>query len=144
MNAFIIIASKSVFGFVVPLYFALKRKALSPNKIIAYFVLLITLFFSFTMLIDQTIELYESRFGLNIKKSISAAEKVGGLYKNQALNRIASINFRRYASLNIQMEESFLRQKHSFLAKLCWPKFVLEERGEFWLPMPQWTFLTFF
>ena len=46
MNAFII-ASKSVFGFIVPIYFALKRNALSPNKIIAYFVLLITLFFSF-------------------------------------------------------------------------------------------------
>ena len=126
MNAFII-ASKSVFGFIVPLYFALKRKALSPNKIIAYFALLITLFFSFTILIDQTIELYESRFGLNIKKSISAAEKVGGLYKNQALNRIASINFRRYASLNIQMKESFHRGKniHS-RKKLCWPKFILE------------------
>ena len=35
MNAFII-ASKSVFGFVVPLYFALKRKALSLNKILSY------------------------------------------------------------------------------------------------------------
>ena len=61
MNAFII-ASKSVFGFIVPLYFAIKRNALSPNKIIAYFVLLITLFFSFTILIDQTIELIHFPF----------------------------------------------------------------------------------
>ena len=144
MNAFII-ASKSVFGFVVPLYFALKRKALSPNKIIAYFALLITLFFSFTILIDQTIELYESRFGLNIKKSISAAEKVGGLYKNQALNRIASINFRRYASLNIQMEESFTQAKTFILGKsFAGQNLFWRERGEFWFTNASMDFFDFF
>ena len=144
MNAFII-ASKSVFGFVVPLYFALKRKALSPNKIIAYFTLLITLFFSFTILIDQTIELYESRFGLNIKKSISAAEKVGGLYKNQALNRIASINFRRYASLNIQMEESFTQAKTFILGKsFAGQNLFWRERGEFWFTNASMDFFDFF
>ena len=144
MNAFII-ASKSVFGFIVPLYFALKRKALSPNKIIAYFALLITLFFSFTILIDQTIELYESRFGLNIKKSISAAEKVGGLYKNQALNRIASINFRRYASLNIQMEESFTQAKTFILGKsFAGQNLFWRERGEFWFTNASMDFFDFF
>lgn len=144
MNAFII-ASKSVFGFIVPLYFALKRKALSPNKIIAYFALLITLFFSFTILIDRTIELYESRFGLNIKKSISAAEKVGGLYKNQALNRIASINFRRYASLNIQMEESFSDAKTFILGKtFAGQNLFWRERGEFWFTNASMDFFDFF
>ena len=144
MNAFII-ASKSVFGFVVPLYFALKRKALSPNKIIAYFVLLITLFFSFTILIDQTIELYESRFGLNIKKSISAAEKVGGLYKNQALNQIASINFRRYASLNIQMKESLTEVKTFILGKsFAGQNLFWRERGEFWFTNASMDFFDFF
>jgi len=144
MNAFII-ASKSVFGFIVPLYFALKRKALSPNKIIAYSVLLITLFFSFTILIDQTIELYESRFGLNIKKSISAAEKVGGLYKNQTLNRIASINFRRYASLNIQMEESFTHAKTFILGKsFAGQNLFWRERGEFWFTNASMDFFDFF
>ena len=144
MNAFII-ASKSVFGFIVPLYFALKRKALSPNKIIAYFALLITLFFSFTILIDRTIELYESRFGLNIKKSISAAEKVGGLYKNQTLNRIASINFRRYASLNIQMEESFTHAKTFILGKsFAGQNLFWRERGEFWFTNASMDFFDFF
>ena len=144
MNAFII-ASKSVFGFIVPLYFALKRKALSPNKIIAYFTLTITLFFSFTILIDQTIELYESRFGLNIKKSISAAEKVGGLYKNQALNRIASINFRRYASLNIQMKESFTQVKTFILGKsFAGQNAFWRERGEFWFTNASMDFFDFF
>ena len=144
MNAFII-ASKSVFGFIVPLYFALKRKALSPNKIITYFALLITLFFSFTILIDQTINLYESRFGLNIKKSISAAEKVGGLYRNQALNRIASINFRRYASLNIQMEESFTEAKTFILGKsFAGQNLFWRERGEFWFTNASMDFFDFF
>jgi hypothetical protein len=144
MNAFII-ASKSVFGFIVPLYFALKRKALSPNKIIAYFALLVTLFFSFTILIDQTIELYESRFGLNIKKSISAAEKVGGLYKNQALNRIASINFRRYASLNIQMKESFTEAKTFILGKsFAGQNLFWRQRGEFWFTNASMDFFDFF
>ena len=56
---------------------------------------------------NKAVELYEKRFGLNISKSIAAAEKVGGLYDNQTLNNVASINFRRYASMNIQMEESW-------------------------------------
>ena len=143
MNAFII-ASKSVFGFIIPLYFALKRKALSPNKIIAYFTLFITLFFSFTILIYRTVELYESRFGLNIEKSLKAAEKVGGLYNNQALNSIASINFRRYASLNIQMEESFTDIRTFILGKsFAGQNLFWRERGNFGLLTPQWIFSTF-
>ena len=144
INAFII-ASKSVFGFIIPIYFALRRKALRPNKIIAYCALLLTLFFSFTILIDKTIELYESRFGLNIKKSISAAEKVGGLYKNQALNRIASINFRRYASLNIQMEESLTDPKTFFLGKsFAGQNLFWRNRGEFWFTNASMDFFDFF
>ena len=112
-----------------------------PNKIIAYCTLLLALFFSFTILIDKTIELYESRFGLNIKKSISAAEKVGGLYKNQALNRIASINFRRYASLNIQMEESLTDPKTFFLGKALQVKIYFGDIGaNSGLQMHRWTF----
>ena len=144
LNAFII-ASKSVFGFIIPIYFALRRKALRPNKIIAYCALLLALFFSFTILIDKTIELYESRFGLNIKKSISAAEKVGGLYKNQALNRIASINFRRYASLNIQMEESLTDPKTFFLGKsFAGQNLFWRHRGEFWFTNASMDFFDFF
>ena len=144
MNAFII-ASKSVFGFIVPIYFALTRKALSLNKILAYFALLTILFFSFTILIDRTIELYESRFGLNIKKSISAAEKVGGLYKNQALNKVASINFRRYASLNIQMRESFTEPKTFIIGKsFAGQNLFWRERGEFWFTNASMDFFDFF
>ena len=144
INAFII-ASKSVFGFIIPIYFALRRKALRPNKIIAYCALLLALFFSFTILIDKTIELYESRFGLNIKKSISAAEKVGGLYKNQALNRIASINFRRYASLNIQMEESLTDPKTFLLGKsFAGQNLFWRQRGEFWFTNASMDFFDFF
>ena len=144
INAFII-ASKSVFGFIIPIYFALRRKALRPNKIIAYCTLFLAIFFSFTILIDKTIELYESRFGLNIKKSISAAEKVGGLYKNQALNRIASINFRRYASLNIQMEESLTDPKTFLLGKsFAGQNLFWRQRGEFWFTNASMDFFDFF
>ena len=143
-NAFII-ASKSVFGFIIPIFFALKRRALSLNKIIAYNIFTIIFIFSFSMLIDKSIEMYESRFGININKSIAAAEKVGGLYDNQTLNRIASINFRRYASLNIQMEESFsnsltLLFGTSFSGQnLFWKK-----RGEFWFTNASMDFFDFF
>ena len=143
-NAFII-ASKSVFGFLIPIFFSLKKRALSFNKFLAYNVLLIIFIFSFKPLMDKTINLYESRFGLNIKKSISAAEKVGGLYRNQTLNTISSINFRRYASLNIQMEESFSNSKIFFIGtsfagqNLFWRK-----RGEFWFTNASMDFFDFF
>ena len=90
---------------------------MSINKIIAYNISILVLLFSFSFMIDKIIDLYESRFGLNIKKSISAAEKVGGLYDNQIINRIASLNFRRYASLNIQMKESFYDLQTFLLGK---------------------------
>ena len=118
---------------------------MSPNKIIAYFTLFITLFFSFTILIDRTVELYESRFGLNIEKSLKAAEKVGGLYNNQALNSIASINFRRYASLNIQMEESFTDIRTFILGKsFAGQNLFWRERGEFWFTNASMDFFDFF
>ena len=143
-NAFII-ASKSVFGFIIPIFFALKRRALSVNKILAYNFFSIILIFSFSLLIDSSIEMYESRFGLNINKSIAAAEKVGGLYSNQALNRIASINFRRYASLNIQMKESFSDAKTFWIGKsFAGQNLFWKQRGEFWFTNASMDFFDFF
>jgi len=143
-NAFII-ASKSVFGFIIPIFFALKRRALSINKILAYNFFSIILIFSFSLLIDSSIEMYESRFGLNINKSIAAAEKVGGLYSNQALNRIASINFRRYASLNIQMKESFSDAKTFWIGKsFAGQNLFWKQRGEFWFTNASMDFFDFF
>ena len=96
-------------------------------------------------MIDKTIDLYESRFGLNIKKSISAAEKVGGLYDNQIINRIASLNFRRYASLNIQMKESFYDLQTFLLGKsFAGQNLFWRERGNSGLLMLQWISLIFF
>ena len=144
LNAFII-ASKSVFGFVIPIFFALKRRAFSLNKIIAYSIFTIGFVFSFSLLIEKSIEMYESRFGININKSIAAAEMVGGLYTNQTLNKVTSINFRRYASLNIQMQES-LSNSNTFLfgtsfsgQNLFWKK-----RGEFWFTNASMDFFDFF
>ena len=144
LNAFII-ASKSVFGFIIPIFFALKRKALSINKLIAYSIF--TIFFTFTisLLIDKSIEMYESRFGLNINKSIAAAEKVGGLYKNQTLNTISSLNFRRYASLNIQMNESFSSLKIFLLGtSFAGQNLFWQKRGEYWFTNASMDFFDFF
>ena len=47
-NAFII-ASKSVFGFLIPIVFAIKRNAMSINKIIAYNISILVLLFSFSI-----------------------------------------------------------------------------------------------
>ena len=144
LNAFII-ASKSVFGFIIPIFFALKRRALSINKLIAYSIF--TIFFTFTisLLIDKSIEMYESRFGLNINKSIAAAEKVGGLYKNQTLNTISSLNFRRYASLNIQMTESFSSLKIFLLGtSFAGQNLFWQKRGEFWFTNASMDFFDFF
>ena len=143
-NAFII-ASKSVFGFLIPIFFALKRNAMSINKIISYSLFIIILLFTFSLIVDKTVDLYESRFGLNIKKSISAAEKVGGLYNNQILNRVASINFRRYASLNIQMKESFNDLQTFMIGKsFAGQNLFWRERGEFWFTNASMDFFDFF
>ncbi len=143
-NAFII-ASKSVFGFLIPIFYALKRNAMSINKIISYSLFIIVLLFTFSLMVDKTVDLYESRFGLNIKKSISAAEKVGGLYNNQILNRIASINFRRYASLNIQMKESFNDLQTFVIGKsFAGQNLFWRERGEFWFTNASMDFFDFF
>ena len=126
------IASKSIFGFIIPIFFALKRKALSVNKLIFYTSLVFLLIFSYTTLVDKTIESYESRFGINIQKSINAAEKVGGLYQSNIMNKFASVNFRRYASLNEQMRTSFSDIKTLFIGEsLAGQKIFWEERGEF-------------
>ncbi len=144
LNAFII-ASKSVFGFLIPILFALKKRSRRLNKIITYNFMIVIFIFSFTPILNKAADLYESRFGLNIKKSIKAAEKVGGLYDNQILNSISSINFRRYASLNIQMTESFSNSKIFLIGtsfsgqNLFWNK-----RGEFWFTNASMDFFDLF
>ena len=144
LNAFII-ASKSVFGFIIPIFFALKRKALSLNKIIAYSIFTVIFIFSFSLLIDKSIEMYESRFGININKSIAAAEMVGGLYSNQTLNRLTSINFRRYASLNIQMQESLSDSRiFPFGTSFSGQNLFWKKRGEFWFTNASMDFFDFF
>ena len=130
-NGFVI-ASKSIFGFIIPIFFALKRKALSVNKLVFYTLFVFLLMISFTTIIDKTVESYESRFGINIQKSINAAEKVGGLYQSNIMNKIASVNFRRYASLNEQMRTSFSDIKTLFIGEsLAGQNIFWEERGEF-------------
>ena len=130
-NGFVI-ASKSIFGFIIPIFFALKRRYLSLNKIIFYNILAIIILFSFDYMSNKAVELYEKRFGLNISKSIAAAERVGGLYDNQTLNNVASINFRRYASMNIQMEESWKGFNSTiFGISLAGQNIFWEKRGEF-------------
>ena len=139
------IASKSIFGFIIPIFFALKRKALSVNKLIFYTSFVFLLIFSFTTLIDKTIESYESRFGINIQKSINATEKVGGLYQTKILNNIASINFRRYASLNEQMRTSFLDIKTLLIGEsLAGQNIFWEERGEWGFKSASMDFFDFF
>ena len=139
------IASKSIFGFIIPIFFALKRKALSVNKLIFYTSFVFLLIFSFATLVDKTIESYESRFGINIQKSINAAEKVGGLYQSKILNNFASINFRRYASLNEQMRTSFSDVKTLLIGKsLAGQNIFWEERGEWGFKSASMDFFDFF
>ena len=143
-NGFVI-ASKSIFGFIIPIFFALKRRYLSLNKIIFYNILAIIILFSFDYISNKAIELYEKRFGLNISKSIAAAERVGGLYDNQTLNNVASINFRRYASMNIQMEESWKGFNSTiFGISLAGQNIFWEKRGEFIFRHASMDFFDFF
>ena len=140
-----VIASKSIFGFIIPIFFALKRRYLSLNKIIFYNILAIIILFSFDYMSNKAVELYEKRFGLNISKSIAAAERVGGLYDNQALNNVASINFRRYASMNIQMEESLKGFNSTiFGISLAGQNIFWEKRGEFIFRHASMDFFDFF
>ena len=143
-NGFVI-ASKSIFGFIIPIFFALKRRYLSLNKIIFYNILTVIILFSFDYMSIKAVELYEKRFGLNISKSIAAAERVGGLYDNQTLNNVASINFRRYASMNIQMEESWKGFNSTiFGISLAGQNIFWEKRGEFIFRHASMDFFDFF
>ena len=143
-NGFVI-ASKSIFGFIIPIFFALKRRYLSLNKIIFYNILAIIILLSFDYMSNKAVELYEKRFGLNISKSIAAAERVGGLYDNQTLNNVASINFRRYASMNIQMEESWKGFNSTiFGISLAGQNIFWEKRGEFIFRHASMDFFDFF
>ena len=77
---------------------------------------------------------YETRFGININKSIAAAKKVGGLYENKIFNSISSINFRRYASLNEQMRGSFSNQNNFlFGVSFTGQRLFWEKRGELYI-----------
>ena len=144
LNAFII-ASKSVFGFIFPIFFALKRRALSINKIMIYNIIAILGIFCLTFMLENAKDMYENRFGLNINKSIAAAEKVGGLYKNDTMNKIASINFRRYASLNTQMKESFSNSKVFLIGtSFSGQNLFWQQRGEFWFTNCSMDFFDFF
>jgi len=139
------IASKSIFGFIIPIFFALKRQALSINKLVFYTLFIFILMISFSTIIEKTVESYESRFGINIKKSINAAEKVGGLYQSDIMNKIASINFRRYASLNEQMRTSFSDIKTFLIGEsLAGQNIFWEKRGEFWFKNASMDFFDFF
>jgi len=143
-NAFII-ASKSVFGFIFPIFFALKRRALSINKIIIYNCIAILGVFLLTFMLENAKNMYENRFGLNINKSIAATKKIGGLYKNNTMNKIASINFRRYASLNTQMEESFSNSRVFLIGKsFSGQNLFWQQRGEFWFTNCSMDFFDFF
>ena len=143
-NGFVI-ASKSIFGFIIPIFFALKRRYLSLNKIIFYNILAIIILFSFDYMSNKAVELYEKRFGLNISKSIAAAERVCGLYDNQTFNNVASINFRRYASMNIQMEESWKGFNSTiFGISLAGQNIFWEKRGEFIFRHASMDFFDFF
>jgi len=143
-NGFVI-ASKSVFGFIIPIYFALRRRALSVNKLIFYNAFILIMIFSFSYLTDKAVEAYEARFGLNIKKSIAAAEKVGGLYDSSSLNKISSILFRRFASLNEQMEESVSNINTFVVGKsIAGQNIFWEKRGEFWFKNASMDFFDFF
>ena len=143
-NGFVI-ASKSVFGFIIPIYFALRRRALSVNKLIFYNIFILSIIFSFSYVTDRAADIYETRFGMNINKSIAAAEKIGGLYNNATINKIASVNFRRYASLNEQMEESFSNFNTFLLGKsFAGQKMFWEKRGEFFFRHASMDFFDFF
>ena len=143
-NAFII-ASKSVFGFIFPIFFALKRRAFSINKIITYNFIAILGVFLLAFMLENAKNMYENRFGLNINKSIAAAGKVGGLYKNNTMNKIASINFRRYASLNAQMKESFSKSNVFFIGtSFSGQNLFWQQRGEFWFTNCSMDFFDFF
>ncbi len=143
-NGFII-ASKSIFGFIIPIFFALKRKYLSLNKLIFYTFSSFIMILSFSTISEKAIELYEKRFGLNISKSIAAAEKVGGLYDNKMINNVASVNFRRYASMNIQMNESYKNLNSALFGKsLTGQNIFWEKRGEFIFRHASMDFFDFF
>ena len=143
-NGFVI-ASKSVFGFIIPIFFALRRKALSINKLIFYTLLIFSIIITFSSIIDITMDAYETRFGVNINKSIDVTTKIGGLYKSEIMNSIASINFRRYASLNVQMEESLSNYNTFLIGKsLVGQNVFWEKRGEFRFKNSSMDFFDFF
>ena len=143
-NGFVI-ATKSIFGFIIPIFFALRRKALSINKLIFYTLLIFSIIITFSSIIDITMDAYETRFGVNINKSIDVTTKIGGLYKSEIMNSIASINFRRYASLNVQMEESLSNYNTFLIGKsLVGQNVFWEKRGEFRFKNSSMDFFDFF
>ena len=76
---------------------------------------------------------------------MKAAEKVGGLSKNQTLNLATSLTFRRSASLINQMEKTF-SDNFVFIigTSFTGQNIFWENRGEFWFKNASMDFFDFF
>ena len=143
-NGFII-ASKSIFGFIIPILFLILRNFTNQNKLLFIIPLFLTIAVFRTPIADLINDSYQKRFGINIEKSMKAAEKVGGLSKNQTLNLATSFTFRRSASLINQMEKSF-SDKFVFIigSSFTGQNIFWENRGEFWFKNASMDFFDFF
>lgn len=143
-NGFII-ASKSIFGFIIPILFLILRNFTNQNKLLFIIPLFLTIIVFRTPIADLINDSYQKRFGINIEKSMKAAEKVGGLSKNQTLNLATSFTFRRSASLINQMEKSF-SDKFVFIigSSFTGQNIFWENRGEFWFKNASMDFFDFF
>ena len=143
-NGFII-ASKSIFGFIIPILFLILRNFTNQNKLLFIIPLFLTIIVFRTPIANLINDSYQKRFGINIEKSMKAAEKVGGLSKNQTLNLATSFTFRRSASLINQMEKSF-SDKFVFIigSSFTGQNIFWENRGEFWFKNASMDFFDFF
>ncbi len=143
-NGFII-ASKSVFGFIIPILFLITRNFTNKNKLLFIIPLFLTIIILRAPITDIINNSYQKRFGINIEKSMKAAEKVGGLSKNQTLNLATSLTFRRSASLINQMEKTF-SDKFVFIigTSFTGQNIFWENRGEFWFKNASMDLFDFF
>ena len=143
-NGFII-ASKSIFGFIIPIAFLTTRNFTHKNKLFFLAPLFTILIIVRTPIIEAINNSYQKRFGINIQKSMKAAEKVGGLSKNQTLNLATSVTFRRSASLINQMEKSFSDKFILIIgSSFTGQNIFWEKRGEFWFKNASMDIFDFF
>ena len=143
-NGFII-ASKSIFGFFIPILFLITRNFTKKNKLLFLIPSLLTIVIFRTPIADIINNSYQKRFGINIEKSMKAAEKVGGLSKNQTLNLATSLTFRRSASLINQMEKTFTDNFILIIGtSFTGQNIFWEKRGEFWFKNASMDFFDFF